>query len=477
MTCIVWIRQDLRLDDHPALRAACESGVPVIPVYIYSEDSYDTLWRRGAASRWWLHYALEDLSAQLAEAGSRLIIGAGRASELLGNLCKKHKVDKLFFNERYEAFSMEEEDEVQRLLSSQGVACYQLPGSLLYNPKTLKNQQGNPYQVFTPFWKAALASDKAIELKEKPRLIAAPRSWPDSLAIEDLKLLPKIRWDEEIRQTWSVSRIGAKKRFEDFTKSALKTYSESRDVPEIDGTSRLSPYLHFGQISPRRIRKWIESKSLGTAKSREHFVREIGWRDFGYHLMTHFPHTADKPLRPEFEKFPWKTDPAGLRAWQKGETGYPIVDAGMRQLWKTGWMHNRVRMIVASFLVKDLQISWIEGAKWFWDTLVDADLSSNTLGWQWAGGCGADAAPYFRIFNPLLQSQKFDPEGNYIRRWVPELSNLHAKHIHAPEKAPPSLLNSAGVKLDSTYPRPIVDHSQARQLALKAYDEIKKNHG
>ena len=305
----------------------------------------------------------------------------------------------------------------------------------------------------------------------------APNTWPESTPLTSLRLLPVVAWTDGLAEAWSPGSAGARQRLDAFLVAAFSGYKEQRNRPDLAGTSRLSPHLHFGEIGPREI--WARTREYAIASGpaanwqQSQFLTEIGWREFAHHLLFHFPHTAEQPLRSKYARFPWKTNPAGLRAWQRGRTGYPIVDAGMRELWHTGWMHNRVRMIVASFLVKDLMLSWRVGAEWFWDTLVDADLASNTLGWQWAGGCGADAAPYFRIFNPTLQGVKFDPEGSYVRRWVPELAALPKDWIHEPWNAPPEVLQRAGVSLGAAgYPKPIVDHGAARQEALDALSTL-----
>jgi deoxyribodipyrimidine photo-lyase len=332
----------------------------------------------------------------------------------------------------------------------------------------VKTLAGNPFQVFTPFWKNCLANLKfGIPLKAPKKL--TPFEKPlKSVAVAKLGLLPKIKWDGEFPAAWDPTRKGAEKRLKDFVAAPVKNYPTNRDIPKLDGTSRLSPYLHFGQISPLEIVDAVRTAGLLGVIGGDKYVAEVGWREFSQHLIHHFPETPDRPLRKEFEKFPWAPDKKLLRAWQIGRTGYPIVDAGMRQLWQTGWQHNRVRMIAASVLVKHLLQPWNAGAKWYWDTLVDADLGANTMGWQWAGGCGADAAPYFRVFNPVLQGEKFDPDGDYVRRWVPELAKLPAEWIHQPWEAPMHVLAEAGIKLGKDYPVPLIGLTEGRDRALKA---------
>jgi deoxyribodipyrimidine photo-lyase len=363
---------------------------------------------------------------------------------------------------------------IKSALGEEGVRVTSHKGALLFEPWEIATKQEQPYRVFTPFWKACTSRPEPREPLTPPKQLTAPGAWPESVAIDDLALLPSISWDEGIRASWTPGENGARDRLEEFLDQGVLEYTDKRDLPAIDATSRMSPHLHFGEISPRTI--WHETKRAHPrSKGAASFLREVGWREFAHHVLFHFPDTTTKPLRPEFAEFPWDDAPGALSAWQRGQTGYPIVDAGMRQLWSIGWMHNRVRMIVASFLVKDLRVHWLEGARWFWDTLVDADLPNNTMGWQWTAGCGADAAPYFRVFNPLLQGQKFDPDGTYVREWVPELEKLPPKWIHRPWEAPEDVLRDAGVRLGESYPQPLVDHAAARNEALAAFDRIKKS--
>jgi deoxyribodipyrimidine photo-lyase len=471
---IVWFRQDLRLQDNPALAAAVARGAPVVPVFIL-DDAGEGRWPMGAASRWWLHHSLAALDASLRERGSRLVLAHGESGAVLRELIAATGADAVFWNRRYEPAAIARD---KALKAGLGVEAMSFNASLLFEPHTVKNKAGAPFQVFTPFWKHCLT----LKVDEPVRLragdILSPPKWPRSVALDELALRPAIRWDTGFAQTWTPGEAGAQSRLRKFVASAMTVYADQRNRPDVDGTSALSPHLHFGELGPRQIWAAVQASAKGSgvfppSRGAQVFLSEVGWREFAHHLLFHFPHTPEAPLRREFAVFPWRSDARQLRAWQRGRTGYPIVDAGMRQLWATGWMHNRVRMIVASFLVKHLRISWQAGADWFWDTLVDADLAGNTLGWQWTAGCGADAAPYFRIFNPLLQGAKFDPDGAYVRRWVPELAGLPVEHIHCPWEAPPEVLAGAGVVLGRDYPQPMVNHGEARQAALRAFQELR----
>jgi deoxyribodipyrimidine photo-lyase len=473
---LLWLRQDFRLTDHPALLAALREHAPIIPVFISSPEE-EGRWPPGSASRWWLHQSLTQLSAALRERGSHLIIRRGPTVSVLGELVNETGATAVYWHRRYEPTALALERTVQTALQKQGVATASCNGSLLFEPGTVRTQNGTPYQVFTAFWKACLKQPAPAAPEEAPAVIPAPPRWPKSLKLADLELEPKIDWAGGLRDHWQPGEVGAGEHLKRFLGEALDDYPTGRDRPDQRGTSRLSPHLHFGEISIRQVWAAIHDQRGTSRKQAEALSRygaELGWREFAHHLLFHFPHTTDEPLRQEYARFPWVKNRSHLAAWQRGQTGYPIVDAGMRELWHTGWMHNRVRMIVASFLVKDLLIPWQDGAAWFWDTLVDADLANNTLGWQWTAGCGADAAPYFRIFNPVTQGEKFDPQGEYVRRWVPELADLPNPWIHQPWQAPQLMLINARVELGKTYPTPMVDHGTARKKALAALAEIKK---
>jgi len=474
---LVWFRLDLRLADNPALDTAVKRGGPVIPVYLHAPGE-ESPWEPGGASRWWLHQSLVALESELRGLGSRLIIRRGPALDTLRELLHETGAGAVFWNRRYEPAVVARDRIVKETLPVEGFEVASFNGALLNEPWTIQNQSARPFQVFTPFWRHCLTRPEPAVPLRAPGNLEAPRKWPPSSTIQSLELEPGIDWAGGFRVAWTPGEAGARARLKGFLDQAVLDYTEQRNRPDLIGTSRLSPHLHFGEVSPRQIwhatRRRAEAAGIPEKTWRTwQFLAEIGWREFAHHLLFHFPQTPGEPLRQDFKQFPWREDPAMLRAWHKGRTGYPIVDAGMRELWATGWMHNRVRMIVASFLVKDLLQSWQEGARWFWDTLVDADLAQNTLGWQWTAGCGADAAPYFRVFNPTSQGGKFDPHGAYVRKWVPEIAGLADDWIHHPWDAPEEHLQQAGIELDRTYPRPIVSHSIAREVALEAFARIK----
>lgn len=463
---IVWFRNDLRVEDHPALLEAALHG-EVILLYIYPPEKGE--WSIGGASKWWLHYSLLALQEQLKHYNAELVIRAGDPLHELQAVIKESGANAVYWNRRVDRSDISLDNEIKSTLLDQGLTVKSFRGNLLFEPWVILNRSGKPFQVFTPFWKTCLKHS----LPEKP--LPSPQKIKSiscrSIKIEALDLLPKVHWDVKFKLYWVPGTLGARNALQKFIDSGITDYLTNRDFPAGDGVSLLSPHLHFGEITPNMIWNAVASHEKLPSTGTECFLRQLGWREFAHYLLYHFPDTPNEPLRKEFLRFPWKKDPVGLNAWQKGLTGYPIVDAGMRQLWGTGWMHNRVRMIVGSFLVKDLLISWTEGARWFWDALVDADLANNTMGWQWVGGCGADAAPYFRVFNPVLQGEKFDPSGKYIREWVPELNAVPDRWIHSPWEAPTTELSLAGVVLGRDYPYPIVDHAKARIEALQAFKD------
>lgn len=467
---ILWFRSDLRLADHPALMAAARTGRPIIPVFVLDEGNRHAA--PGAASRWWLHHSLAALSAALGALGSQLILRRGNAARIMPALLGETGAGGILASASHEP----RQRAVERLLADAGVPLRLFAGNHLFPPGTILNGSGAPYRVFTPFYKACLNAPPPAAPLDAPAAITAPGRWPGSERLEDWDLLPRAPdWAGGLRETWTPGEAGAAARLGMFLDRSAPAYDTARDLPAVPGTSRLSPHLHFGELSARQV--WhaaTHHPDAGTAGMAA-FLREIGWREFSCHLLHHCPEMTHRPLRAEFDNFPWRDDPRGLRAWQRGETGYPIVDAGMRELWHTGFMHNRVRMIAASFLVKDLRIDWRRGAAWFLDTLVDADAAANSSNWQWVAGCGTDAAPYFRVFNPALQARKFDPEGGYIRRWVPELGAVPGAHVAEPWSMTACDREAIGLRLGQTYPHRIVDHGEARKAALAALGEMNEN--
>jgi deoxyribodipyrimidine photo-lyase len=480
MATLLWFRQDLRLSDNPALAAALESNAPVIPVYIHAPDE-EGAWPPGAASRWWLHHSLERLEQELRSRGSRLIVLAGSPTlESLLRLARECAATRVVWNRRYEPAIIARDQAIKPALRAAGIEASSFNSALLHEPWTVQTRSGGPFQVFTAFWRHCLSLPAPAEPQPPPRSLPAPAHWPGSLRTAELGLLPATDWAAGLRGTWAPGSVSAHALLEQFLNQGFDSYEEQRDLPGVSGTSRLSPHLHFGEIGPREIwhavRRFAERRGSPTGFRNSKFLAELGWREFAHHLLYHFPHTPAAPLRAHYASFPWKRDPALADAWTRGSTGFPIVDAAMRELWHTGWMHNRARMIAGSFLVKDLLADWTHGARWFWDTLVDADLANNTLGWQWVAGCGADAAPFFRIFNPALQGAKFDPDGRYVRRWIPRISRLPDEWIHRPWAAPSDILASAGISLGEHYPRPVVDHDVARREALRVLAGLKEPH-
>lgn len=461
---LLWFRRDLRLADHPALAAALATRRPVIPVFLWSPEE-DGSPAPGAASRWWLHQSLLSLDESLRARASRLILRRGPVLETLAALAAETGARQVFCHRLYDPAALRAEPSLTAALRDRGISLHPHNGALLFHPGSIRTTTGGPFQVFTPFWRACWNQRGALRSPiPAPKTIPSPGIWPSSLALAELQLEPAIDWASGIRAAWSPGEPSALARLRSFAKSSIAAYSTERDRPDHDGTSRLSPHLHYGEISP--VQLW---HTLAGSPGSESYLRQLAWREFAHHLLVEFPHTLTEPFNPRFQRFPWRRNARRLAAWQRGRTGYPLVDAAMRQLWTTGWMHNRARMVVASFLVKHLLIPWQDGAAWFLDTLVDADLANNTLGWQWVAGCGVDAAPYFRVFNPVLQGEKFDPRGDYVRRWVPELREWPAPWIHKPWAAPPLALAAAGVRLGDTCPQPIVDHDAARKAALAAY--------
>ena len=474
MTTIVWFRQDLRIADNPALHAAAQRG-PILPVFILDAANGSSKWSIGGASKWWLHYSLTFLEENL---GSLTLL-RGPALEQLLQLAKSSGADSIYWNRCYEPRAIERDRAVKAALKARGIDAQSFNASLLNEPWEIATGSGGPYKVFTPYWRACQQRSFAAPLPV-PRIVMASAK-ESGATLADWDLLPLApNWAADWLNTWTPGESGANARLVQFLAEGIDGYGELRNRPDLLNVSRLSPHLHWGEISPRQVLARAQLAAAANPSRQgdvSKFLSEIGWREFAHHLLFHFPDLPDKSWKPAFDTYPWQDDRRQLRAWQRGMTGYPLVDAGMRELWKTGWMHNRVRMVTASFLVKHLRIDWRQGQAWFWDTLVDADLASNAASWQWVAGSGADAAPYFRIFNPVTQGEKFDPDGAYVRKWCPELSALPSDAIHAPFLAPARLLRSAGIELGVNYPAPIVDHATAREAALRGYEAVKAKTG
>lgn len=481
-TSLVWFRQDLRLSDNPALQAACQQG-HIIPVYIL-DDAHAADWRMGGASRWWLHHSLQTLSDSL---NHKLLVLSGDALEILPVLARQLGVAQVVWNRCYEPWRIKRDSQLKTALQDQGITVRSFNASLLWEPWQVLKEDNTPYKVFTPFYrKGCKRAGEPPQPSGKPASMncrtlpdeefrghrLADLQGPDGIAA--LSLLPSIPWDSTMRETWQPGEDAAQTRLSEFLETGLDDYQEGRNFPARPNVSRLSPYLHFGEISPRQV--WHQACASALAQNQDKqldtFLSELGWREFSYSLLYHNPDLPEQPIQQKFANFPWQQDKEALRAWQQGQTGYPLVDAGMRELWQTGYMHNRVRMVVGSFLVKNLRQHWHHGEAWFWDCLVDADLASNSASWQWIAGCGADAAPYFRVFNPVTQSEKFDRQAEYIRRFVPELAALPDKYIHAPFAAPANVLQQAGIVLGRDYPEPVVDLKTSREDALAAFKSL-----
>ncbi len=477
---IFWFRQDLRLADHPALTAAVATGNPLLACYVL-DDVTPGEWAMGGASRWWLHHSLAWLQGEIEAIGGRLVLLKGAAAVEIPALAEAVDASAVYCSRQVEDWAVRQEEETGDLLAAQEVAFERIEGALLFSPEELRTGAGEPFKVFTPFWRRALTSPAPPTPLQRPRNITFHKGGPKGLKLDALALTPgKPDWAAHWGDYWQPGSEGARKSLRKFLDKALDDYDESRNHPARQATSRLSPHLHFGEVSPRQVWYAVHAhcnKHDADPHQRDKFLSELGWREFSHHLLWHNPGMATEPFNTRFEQFPWLGQPEHLERWQRGMTGYPIVDAGMRELWHTGYMHNRVRMVVASFLTKHLLLPWQAGERWFWDTLVDADLANNACGWQWVAGCGADAAPYFRIFNPTLQGKRFDADGAYVKRWVPELAELPAKYLHEPAKAPKDVLEEAGVTLGETYPHPIVEHAAAREAALAAYASLKEDQG
>ncbi len=470
-TAIFWFRQDLRLSDNPGFLAACEDYDQLIPIFI--DDNEHLKSQLGEASRAWLHHSLESLNKQLTAFDSELLLFKGVAQDVINDICQKTDIDAVIWNRCYEPEAIERDSNIKAALKAQSIHAQSENALLFFEPWQVLKKDGTPYRVYTPYWRQVAQ----LGLEQPPvstpsKIPALPTASLSNVTLKSLDLLPNKPWPADMLSYWKIGELAAQNTLTEFlARSGGVDYKNKRDLPAVVGTSQLSPHLHFGEISPRQIvwQTLQETPLHELDGGTETFIKEVIWREFAYYIMYHFPDTQHEAMYPQFKNFPWLEDVSeNLEKWQKGQTGYPIIDAGMRELYATGWMHNRVRMIVASFLCKNLLINWQLGEAWFRDTLVDADLASNTLGWQWSSGCGADASPYFRVFNPVTQSKKFDKEGEYIRRWVPELKDLDNKAIHEP------WLASSVVRSRLNYPEPIVDLAATRLRALEAYSQVKK---
>ena len=471
---IYWFRDDLRLSDLPGLAAAASAG-PVVPVFV-RDSKLGGDWSLASASQWWLHHSLVALQHGLAENGLELVLRSGSTVDVLTALAKEVRATTVYCSRHYQPWSASLEQTLKDKLSEADVTLKRYPGTLLHEPENVATGGGTPFKVFTPFWRACNRRPEPTAPLSAPPLSASSAK-VTSEELSDWELTPTApNWAYGWNDLWRPGETGAQAALNEFLDHHVPNYGDGRDIPSQPNTSKLSPYLRFGNISPRQV--WHAAQSAKIAQphssdSIDKFLSEIGWREFCYHLLYHFPSMPDEAFNPKFNFFPWGDDQERLKAWQRGQTGYPLVDAGMRELWQTGFMHNRVRMVVASFLTKHLLLSWRAGEAWFWDCLLDADLASNACSWQWVGGSGADASPYFRIFNPIAQGEKFDKAGGYTRRWVPELAGLPDKYLHKPWEAPDNVLSESGVTLGQTYPLPIVDHKTAREEALSAYATLK----
>lgn len=477
MAIIYLFTNDLRLHDNLGFNHALEDAKKnqklsdVIPLYIHQPHSP---WPTQGAAAWWLHHSLKSLAADLNNIGGELCLRQGHILKTIKNIITTcdGNIEGVYFSRAYDPISIEQQQAIFDWCKQQAIVCKRFAGSLLFEPETIQTQQGSYFKVFTPFYRNC--KTQIIHSSHPLKKIQLTIQTLHSDDLNNLNLLPqKPNWASSFSQQWHPGTTGAHRQLQTAIDNAIAHYKDQRDIPSIDGTSKLSPHLRFGEITPRQIFQTVSAQL--SPEDAEPFLRQIFWREFNHHLLFHVPRILNSPFKPLFENFPWQKNNEYLKKWQQGKTGYPIVDAGMRQLWQTGWMHNRVRMIVASFLTKHLGIHWHAGATWFWDTLVDADLANNSGGWQWVAGCGADAAPYFRIFNPIIQGERFDPNGDYIKRWVPELKDLPKKFIHSPWTAPPLTLQAANITLNKTYPQPIVDHKTARDNALTAYASMKKD--
>ena len=469
---LIWFRQDLRIKDNPALDAASEFE-HVLPVYIVDETTPERA-QLGGASSWWLHHSLTSLGKALQ---NNILIMKGDPQAIIKSLIDEHQIDAVFWNRQYEDWQIKRDSEIKTAIKERGLIAASFNASLLWEPMNILKKDKTPYKVFTPYYR------KGCLVHSQPRLpisTTQPKSFVETdynfeSKLSALELLPTLDWDSDFTNHWEPGEEGAASKLSQFIEQACLAYQDGRNIPSKRGTSQLSPHLHFGEISPNQVWYAILDAFDGDIENKniDVFLSELGWREFSHYLLYHWPTIHTDNFNPKFDKFPWRKDETDLKAWQFGNTGIPIIDAGMRELYQTGYMHNRIRMVVGSFLVKNLLIDWREGERWFWDCLLDADAAANSASWQWVAGSGADAAPYFRVFNPILQGEKFDKEGEYVKRYCPELAKLPPKFIHKPWEAPSNILNACSVVLGKNYPKPIVDLKSSRLRALDAFSEIK----
>lgn len=470
-TALILFSLDLRESNNPAFFYAAKNCQEILPLFIFDEKN---LRKNGQASKWFLHHVLEDFSKNLAEKFHlKLLQKKGDSLEILAQIFAAKKIDEIYFNNQLEPDAAKLQLAVKNLAEKNSVTVFSFDSQTLFHPSEINTGTKTPFKVFTPFWKECLRNVKKI---------AAPLPAPNTALVQlehnfksdDLKLLPQKNWAKKFEGIWQFDAKKIRKNLSQFLDEKISNYKAARDFPSIEGTSQISPYLHFGVISIQEI--FFAALQKTPSAGLTQFLAELGWREFCHHLLFHFPNLPTKNFQQKFDKFPWLDDANAaplLQKWQMGKTGFPIVDAGMRELWATGFMHNRVRMIVASFLVKDLLVDWKKGEEWFWDCLLDANLANNVANWQWVAGSGADAAPYFRIFNPTLQGERFDEEGIYVKKWLPELKKLPKKFIHAPWLADEKTLEFCGVELGKTYPKPMLDHAKAREMALLIYKNLR----
>ena len=468
---IFWFRQDLRIIDNPGLSKSLTSD-KVLPIYIL-DDTNSNDCAMGAASRWWLHNSLRELNKNL---DNKLSLYKGDPSEILESLSSRFNIKGIFWNRCYEPWRIERDKRIKSKFIEKNIIVETFNSALLWEPWEILKSDNTPYKVFTPYYrKGCLMSEPPREPLSAPNLNTLFEDEENILQLDDLNLLPRIKWYKEMEKHWEPGEKGAHKKLESFLSDGLLGYKEGRNFPSKKNVSQLSAHMHYGEISPNQVwhRAKLKKELFGIEKDLDHFLSELGWREFSYNLLFHFPELPRENLQKKFDNFPWIENEISFDKWKKGLTGYPIVDAGMRELWQTGYMHNRVRMIVGSFLVKNLLLHWHKGEEWFWDCLIDADLASNSASWQWVAGSGADAAPYFRIFNPILQGKRFDPDGTYIKKFIPELEQLPNKYIFSPWEAPIEVLSEANIELGSDYPEPIVELTKSRDRALEAFSTIR----